>query len=326
MKRNSSHERTLKKFIIVLMLLCLAQSMFFGANVLAAETPATPSFAVVLESSRAKLNPGDEFDIIFNVRNIKNVEKGLIAMAGKFEYNKDVLELVSITGENDWNFDKNSFNDKNLKFVTDSGKYVTKNEVAFKVHMKVKETVNVEKPVETTFKALSLEASNAEYTILAEDAAVKLHIEKKAEENPEDPFKISSEKYEIKDADKVIIYVLPNTTVTNFNKNITVNRTTHVMDASGNEQVGDAIVKTGMKLTVDKENVEYTIVVLGDINRDGKMDILDLAKIKLHLIEKEVLTGIDLMAADVNKDGDVTLNDMALMKLVLIGLKDISKI
>ena len=54
------------------------------------------------------------------------------------------------------------------------------------------------------------------------------------------------------------------------------------------------------------------------------MDIIDLAKIKLHLIDKEILTGINLIAADVNKDGEVNINDLAIMKLVIIGLKEIN--
>ena len=141
-------------------------------------------------------------------------------------------------------------------------------------------------------------------------------------EEPIEPFKISSEKYEI--SDNIIKYVLPNTTVANFNKNITVNRTTKVVDKENNEQTAEAILKTGMKLKVEKENKEYTIVVLGDIKEDGRMDIIDLAKIKLHLIDKEILTGINLIAADVNKDGEVNINDLAIMKLVIIGLKEIN--
>ena len=76
-----------------------------------------------------------------------------------------------------------------------------------------------------------------------------------------------------------------------------------------------------MKLTVDNEDVEYTIIVLGDISEDGIMDITDLAKIKLHLIDKQKLTDIYEIAADVDKDGEVTINDLAAMKLALIGLK-----
>lgn len=204
-----------------------------------------------------------------------------------------------------------------MKFITENGQYILSDGVAFKISMKVKETLKVEDIIDTAFTLKDLEGSNGEIDIIANDVTLKLQIAKK--EEVLDPFEISSEKYDI--LDNIIKYVLPNTTVGNFNKNITVNRTTHVLDKDNNEQTEEAIVKTGMKLKVDKENKEYTIVVLGDINEDGRMDIIDLAKMKLHLIEKAPLTGINLLAADVNKDGDVNINDIAIMKLILIGLR-----
>ena len=59
------------------------------------------------------------------------------------------------------------------------------------------------------------------------------------------------------------------------------------------------------------ENVEYTLIVIGDINRDGKISVVDVAKVKLHLIEKNTLTGIEDIAGDVNGDGKITSTDLA---------------
>ena len=59
---------------------------------------------------------------------------------------------------------------------------------------------------------------------------------------------------------------------------------------------------------------------LGDINGDGKITITDLAQIKLHLIEKRLLTGKSLKAADIDGSGKVTITDMAKLKLILIDL------
>ena len=180
--------------------------------------------------------------------------------------------------------------------------------------MKVKETVNIEGSVDTILKVKNIEASNGEDTIQANDVEISLHIEKK-----EEPFEISSDKYKI--GDNIISYVLPKTTITEFNKYISTNRTIHVIDKYNQEQIGDSIVKTGMKLKVDNEDIEYTIIVLGDINENGEIDISDLAEMKLHLIEESILTGINLLAADVDKDGEITINDIALIKLVLIDLE-----
>lgn len=253
--------------------------------------------------------------VVESITNMKNVGNGLIAFTGKLEYDNTVLELGKIIGENRWNFDKNSFNENSLKFVTESGQYVTTDGIAFRINMKVIETIDVNNAIETVFNLKDLQASNGENIILANDAKLTLHIEKKSE----DPFTISSDIYEI--SDDMITYVLPNTIVTEFNKHITTNRTTHIMNKEGEEQTDDNLVATGMKLQLKKKT--KNIRVLGDINGDGEMNIVELAKLKLHLIDIETLTGIELLVADVDKDVEVNIADLAVMKLVLIGLKEL---
>lgn len=280
------------------------------------EEDTAPRFEVVLKTSKEILNPGDEFEIIVNVCNIKNVEKGLIAIAGKLNYDTDLFEIISFNGENEWKFDEGSFNEEKLKFVTDNNSLLLTNEDILKFNMKVKENVAEAKFGETLFELKELEASNGESVIKASDSKLTLHIEKETE-----GLKISSNKYKIKD--DMILHVLPKTTVSEFNKNITANRTKHVVDENGVEQKEQDMVKTGMKLKFDGENIEYTIVVLGDINRNGVIDITDISRIKLHIVEKRFLTGIDLIAADTDKDEKAGIIDLSLMKLVLVGLREL---
>ena len=71
------------------------------------------------------------------------------------------------------------------------------------------------------------------------------------------------------------------------------------------------------------ETLEYTIIVTGDIDGDTEITINDLAKLKLHLIEQELLQGISLKAADIDEDAQITVNDAAQIKLVLIDLFEI---
>ena len=77
-----------------------------------------------------------------------------------------------------------------------------------------------------------------------------------------------------------------------------------------------------MKVKVGK-TLEYTIIVTGDIDGDAQITVNDLAQIKLHLIEQELLTGIKLKAANIDGDTQITINDVAQIKLVLIGLFEI---
>lgn len=62
-------------------------------------------------------------------------------------------------------------------------------------------------------------------------------------------------------------------------------------------------------------------IVKGDVNGDGKITVTDLAKVKLHIIKKELLTGDSFKAADINEDGKVSVTDLAAIKLMLIGKK-----
>ena len=91
------------------------------------------------------------------------------------------------------------------------------------------------------------------------------------------------------------------------------------MDKDGKPLKDSSIIKTGTKLKVG--DIEYTLVVTGDINGDGEITITDLAKVKLHYIEKELLTGAELKAADMNYDGEITVTDIAQIKSILIGKK-----
>ncbi len=297
--------------VVSILMICVC---LISSNVYAVQREATRSFRLTLRAGKTVVNPGDQVRIQMEVSNLSNVEKGLMAMIGQFEYSNS-LDLIRIEGEQGWSFDQDSFNADNLKFVTDASNYVTAGDIVT-LTVKVKENATI--GTTATFKVKNVKGSNGSYLITANDAEVSLSIEQKTV-NP-DEFVISSDKYEIKDSK--ISYVLPRTTVSEFNRHITTNRTTHVVDASGVEQSAESIVKTGMKLTVDNENAQYTIIVIGDINGDGISDITDLARIKLHLIDKSILSGINYEAGDVDRDKRISINDLAFLKLVLLDLKN----
>ena len=58
--------------------------------------------------------------------------------------------------------------------------------------------------------------------------------------------------------------------------------------------------------------------VKGDIDGDGRLTVNDIALLKLHLIDIELLEGEQLEAADIDGDGRISINDMAQMKLKLL--------
>ena len=62
-------------------------------------------------------------------------------------------------------------------------------------------------------------------------------------------------------------------------------------------------------------------VSLGDTNSDGKVDIIDLAKVQMHILSLKPLLGNNLTAADTNSDGKVDIIDLAKVQMHILGIK-----
>ena len=144
------------------------------------------------------------------------------------------------------------------------------------------------------------------------DASVQLDIIKEQEPKPEEPGKITSEKYRI--VEGYIYRILPETSVKEFKKNVTTNEKLVFTDKDGVMLRAEDDIATGTKVKVGTSS-EYTLIVIGDVDQDTQITINDLAKTKLHLIDYKLLTGAGLKAADVDDDEEVTINDIARLKI-----------
>lgn len=134
---------------------------------------------------KKEYNVNDEFTVDVVLSNIQD-EKGIIAIGGKLEYDKDSLELVKIEAQGDWT--KPSYNEANGKFATDrDNNYATKDETVFKVTFKVKE--ESKKVLTITLK--DIVASNGKEDIKSDNASKDITIinstepDKKPEDNNE---------------------------------------------------------------------------------------------------------------------------------------------
>ena len=74
-----------------------------------------------------------------------------------------------------------------------------------------------------------------------------------------------------------------------------------------------------VKISLNNQLYEYTIVVKGDTNGDGESNLKDLLQINKHRLNKSKLTAEYLLAGDVNKDNEVNLKDLLQVNKYRLG-------
>ena len=120
--------------------------------------------------------------------------------------------------------------------------------------------------------------------------------------------KFETDQY--KKVNDYIVKIKPNTTYNEFVKNIQTNQTYTVKEGSKIIS-GTNIIKTGQVLTT-QTGKQYTLVVMGDLNGDGKIGIIELARIsKIGSGKIKDYKEIEKMAIDANVDGKINILDMA---------------
>ena len=106
------------------------------------------------------------------------------------------------------------------------------------------------------------------------------------------------------------------------------NGTAKLFNAS-NAQKTSGAVATGDKVSVynNEGTLKYTysIVIYGDTNGDGKISIIDLARVQKHLLEVNKLSSSYSVAADVNRDGKISILDLARVQKHLLELTKITQ-
>ena len=72
-----------------------------------------------------------------------------------------------------------------------------------------------------------------------------------------------------------------------------------------------------MKIVIVDGNTirkQYTIIVTGDVNGDGKINVADMMSVKSHILKKTTLSGNWYNAADVNGDSKINVADFMSVK------------
>lgn len=91
----------------------------------------------------------------------------------------------------------------------------------------------------------------------------------------------------------------------------------------------DEKLGTGMQLcliTNGKMTRIYDIIVTGDVNGDGNINITDMIAVKANILDKSHLEGVYNTAGDVNGDGKVNITDFIQIKMHILGKSSINGI
>lgn len=123
-----------------------------------------------------------------------------------------------------------------------------------------------------------------------------------------------SDSYPMRDG--MITDVSPETTASSFLKRLSWEAT--VITATGQERNPDSHMATGD--TVITGAIRYTVVVKGDVNKDGKVNTADYVLVKRHVMGTSALEGVSLEAALLSGGKTVRVMDYVLLKRHVMGL------
>lgn len=120
---------------------------------------------------------------------------------------------------------------------------------------------------------------------------------------------------------KYIVNVNPQTTIKQILENIGTNGSIEIYGGTIKITDLNKKVETGMTLKVilNNQQLKYAIVVTGDTNSDGHVDIKDILAINKHRLNKVSLTIECLLAGDVNKDGQSDIKDILQINKFRLG-------
>lgn len=154
--------------------------------------------------------------------------------------------------------------------------------------------------------------------ILTEEGFYEINAKDKAGNITTINFEIivnQEEQYQIKE--NTIENITNNTKRTDFEKKLKIEEKYEIL-RNGKILERDNVVATGDILKTESGQ-EYTLIVVGDINKDGDVNIKDLIKMRKYLLGEKGLDDSEKLAADCNLDGKkINIKDFIRMRIIAL--------
>jgi uncharacterized protein YgiM (DUF1202 family) len=140
---------------------------------------------------------------------------------------------------------------------------------------------------------------------------------------------IYSSVYTVDQTESLLLGVPDEITITDMVANLDNAASDIVVLGSDEVEITDWSTHAGTGMAVrlmDGETVvdELSIAVLGDVNGDGIIDILDYSYVKLHIFNVFTQTGAGFIAGDIDKSGVIDILDYSYVKLDIFDVAHIN--
>lgn len=136
-----------------------------------------------------------------------------------------------------------------------------------------------------------------------------------------DAFRVSASK-------NITNVVAEKRTADTFKTGITIDNGATVTFKKGETTLaGDDALGTGTSVIVSAYGVTntYTIIIYGDVDGNGNIDINDLAAIKRHLLKSGTLSGNSFTAGDLYNQNKITISSLIAVKKSILGISSINQ-
>jgi surface protein len=138
-------------------------------------------------------------------------------------------------------------------------------------------------------------------------------------------YSVVDKEKEDQTTDRIIIGAEPETLISNFKSNLD-NPSEYIKIYDGdNELSDDDIIKTGLTIRLEVNGTIYDeaiIIIRGDINQDGLVNLMDKSVLSEQLLRLSDIEGYGVYAADIDNNDSINLMDKSKLSEYLLRLID----
>ena len=160
--------------------------------------------------------------------------------------------------------------------------------------------------------------AKVEIIVTAEDESTTTYVINVKKVIPEENITVTQiiSKMGVKVNEDIMYAISPDIAVTTLINTVTKNKGEAIVTDSSGKSKTSGVFVTGDKITIKgtTENKMFVIAVRGDVNKDGKVTILDLLLIQKHILGKTKLENEQYYSAELNYDDKISILDLLLVQ------------